>query len=1533
MGGRSDKLGNCYEGRWVVKQFLALLKEEIKSVVLEAIGDDEQGVDLWIRKLDNTRECQQCKARNRSDASWSISTLKNRNVFKYIKNQLDNASDVTYYFVSAVPFINFRDLCFRAKNNNGNEELFYENQVANSPEMKKLFFDFTEAMRLDVSVKDDILHAMLYLRRINFICYQDDTEAKYDLLDTIQRFLIGDAESIYALLANFAEENDFLGKEITANILTNYLFKHGFMLRNLNRDERILPRILELNADFEECFSPIQDTFIPRNEVDKCITYIMEGKSIILHGEAGYGKSGCVLGAIRQLKEQNIPVLAIKLDRRIPKDTAQKYGESLGLSASPIHCLSALSNKHCVLILDQLDAIRWTSMHNRSAIDVCRELIREAKNINSDETISVSIVLVCRTFDFNNDSTIKSLFHKDNPHEDVWKEIKISQLDEETVRKFTAPYYVTFSTKLTQLLRIPNNLFIWSKLDSGHKSLNYASTVDLIRGLWKQLCEQCEKHEIAYTALNDLKLTLMDKITQKKEQSVPDILLQSFPPIAIDFAISQGLLLRTGNFIGFTHQSFYDYFLVEKMLVIYYENKCGVEDILGALEEQTPARRYQLQMFLQILLDTDAERFLKCGKTVLESPKIRLHMKFVFLELFGQVEFLTPSMRTLVDDYIANTEWSSHFLNTTVLGRPVFVKYLIESACIGSWLSDDRYTAALHLLKSTNNALQNEIVELLRPLAFQSETFDSEIFSTLCWKIEDDSDSMFAFRMELLNHYPNMWTHYYDMISLAKENAQRTVKLFAHCLTKTEKRADTHMSGLNETKLKEFDAMAVSNPCLIWETFMPLINEQTKNTTYYYDSALNGYRFSHYHDEEDLGRVLVRLLKVSTKKLIEENAPLFLEKCTSFLSSTSFVVNEILISSFELLPIEHSDFVLAWLMSDSPRHLFCRTGIYEEELYLAKQLIAKFSSFCSEDIFNKLESFIYYYHEEDESEYARYRFSVHKNAKTSDCKLYYWPYWGEVQTYLLPALDSVRVSEKSKQLIGVLSRRFSGYYCHHIQHRGHSGWVASSISGKTERFSDKRWIQIITNPKVKQAAIKHHWKEVPGGFLETAPRLFAQTFEGAAVNNPERYAKLALQLPNDTDPFYICAIYNLLGKSKNEKAESSEGQPIEFELVQKIIYKFGFGDTKPSVARAFCSIVRNRPNEDWNKDIINQIINIALNYDESKSEEPVHNIEGNAQNEEKNYERLNTKWFNSIRGVAVDALVNLLFSNENLYDIILPVAKQLAIDPIAAIETPVIELTAAIYNTDKDLAIKLMDNLITMDIRIAGHHYAFNMIIWSFLKSPEKYADVIMLLYLSSDEYLVKQGAAMLTNVYLLYDYHPFENILFDECSKTDAQLQGISRVAKQCLQDNKYREKGKRILEALLIYSGEWAHSYSQLFYNDLLHAEEDMRLIKEILIAKPHKVLHAFSEYVQKNGFDLSQYSDVLLRICENLTEVIEEDKKSGNYYGLMSELPALISQLFDCTIDNTVLNQKCLDMWDLLFEKQVGETRQLSQSIMEM
>jgi len=102
----------------------------------------------------------------------------------------------------------------------------------------------------------------------------------------------------------------------------------------------------------------INDRLVHRAETDLAVRQIEKGHSVILHGKAGAGKSGCVEEIIQYLNAQHILYLGIKLDKNVPETSADEYGKKLGLPESPIYCLNTLSaGSPCVLILDQLEKV------------------------------------------------------------------------------------------------------------------------------------------------------------------------------------------------------------------------------------------------------------------------------------------------------------------------------------------------------------------------------------------------------------------------------------------------------------------------------------------------------------------------------------------------------------------------------------------------------------------------------------------------------------------------------------------------------------------------------------------------------------------------------------------------------------------------------------------------------------------------------------------------------------------------------------------------------------------------------------------------------------------------------------------------------------------------------------------------------------------------------------------------------------------------------------------------------------------------
>ncbi|TDE67045.1 hypothetical protein E0E02_09130, partial [Streptococcus sp. KCJ4932] len=191
-GGRADKLGNRYEFNWIVLKIIDIVAEEIDAIKIEPIGEEEHGVDIWIRYKDGKKEAQQCKGRNGSKEYWTLSDLNQKGILKNWKEHLERDSTNTVSLVSPLPFTNLSDLIYRAQTNDDNQS-FIKFQVENSSEMKKLLSNYVQY--LELSVEEDIAKIIDFLIRTKIRSEPYPEDEKF-IEDKIRQYFIGDASGI-----------------------------------------------------------------------------------------------------------------------------------------------------------------------------------------------------------------------------------------------------------------------------------------------------------------------------------------------------------------------------------------------------------------------------------------------------------------------------------------------------------------------------------------------------------------------------------------------------------------------------------------------------------------------------------------------------------------------------------------------------------------------------------------------------------------------------------------------------------------------------------------------------------------------------------------------------------------------------------------------------------------------------------------------------------------------------------------------------------------------------------------------------------------------------------------------------------------------------------------------------------------------------------------------------------------------------------------------------------------------------------------
>lgn len=811
-GGRADKQGNRYEINCIIYELLKILNETNYSVIVEALGIDEVGTDILVTTFDGKKEHQQCKARNASKEYWDISDLKGKGIFFSWKTQLNRDNNRRVSLVSPMTCSFLFDLHNRACNTSGNAEDFYDIQIMkSSKEFRKFYKSFCKEMDLNSEKEVDVLKSIDYLKRI-FYKQISEYELEERISQNIQYLFNSEQKLVYNALLSFATAENILGKEITQSLLSDYFIKQEIILRLKEGDKRIAPRIEEINQEYRENFRALQGTLIYRDEFDDCIKSIENEKSTIISGGAGSGKSGCTEAILNYCEERKIPHIAIKLDQRIPYKNCEIWGKGLGLPSSIAHSLHCTSrNENAVIILDQLDALRWTQANSSEALAVCLELIRQVEYLNYERKKKIIIIFVCRTYDLENDNNIKSLFKKKESSEKVWKIIKVGDFKEDVVKDIIGKNYEQLSFILKRLLRIPSNLYIWQHLEKKEIYGDGLTTSHLIDKWFEQICRKSITMGLQQRTITETKIRIVDVLEKTGRLYVPKQIL-NVEEAGLDYLISSEIVVIQNDRVGFVHQSILDYFMSQRMMEKYFQVQ-KLENIIGEKCRQTPGRRYQVQMFLQNLLEYNSEDFIIFGKEMLISDNIRYYVKYVFYEILGQIQEPDDNIIQFIIDNCENEIYGNYLLNNVIFTRKQYITILRNQGVLERWYSmEEKKSIVFNLLTSIAPNLDVEDISFIERHAFSDKSDDEQFMRCFLHDITQESDEMFELRMMFYEHYPKYAKEIYiDVKTMMNQFEGRTIRLISFLLKNKIKSQGRYVYRYEEELVDSDNSFLVDN--------------------------------------------------------------------------------------------------------------------------------------------------------------------------------------------------------------------------------------------------------------------------------------------------------------------------------------------------------------------------------------------------------------------------------------------------------------------------------------------------------------------------------------------------------------------------------------------------------------------------------------------------------------------------------------------------------------------------------------------------
>lgn len=1284
--------------------------------------------------------------------------------------------------------------------------------------------------------------------------------------------------------------------------------------KSLEDNDRIMLRLIELNQEYKAAFIPLGNGLINRKEFSMCRETIDSGNSLIIHGKAGRGKSGCTLDIINFCEEKALPYLAIKLDKRIPSMTAEKWGKDLGLPASVSHSIHSISkNERAVIILDQLDALRWTMAHSRDALLVCAEIINQVKRLNIERENKISIVFVCRTHDLENDNNIKSLFRKVDSEEDViqWSRVKVNELDEDLVRSTVGKRYEQLTSKLKNMLRIPSNLYIWQQLDPSKVYEECSTASHLVSEWWGQLSDKCFEYGLGENNLIQIKDKMITFLERSNRIFIPLTILNENKS-SLEFLSSNAFLIIQNNKVSFAHQSILDCFLAEKMLQRYYDGE-DVIDIIGSKEKQTPGKRYQVQMFMQNLYEFESQDFISAGQRIFEAEQVRYFVKFVFLEILSQIENPDGNIQYFILNSCENEIYNSPIINNVLYSRPKYIRLLREHGILEKWFNDpSKKELVIKLLVSMSPNYETDDIDFIEKYLFNSREDDNKLSKFFMYDINQDTDDLFELRMKFYNRSPQMADMYLDLKSMLKKCEIKSIRLLAFLLENKIKSKGRIIYKYEEEFLYEDSEIFIKNGEEVLNLLMPYIPTENEGSLLYSDWSERTYH------KGSLERACIQIIKKANAAIIGQEPEKFLESYKEFLGKGNYLFNEIILDGLYRLPERYSDLVITYLYGDFNSNIFDRTSGHGDELFIAKKILKKHSQYCSENNFNELEKQVVNYVSPDAKDRYIYRLDYNKERKGHTV---YWSFWGDFQKEILEVLPNERLSHQTKELIRTLSRKFPNGTTLYKNSNGYGGWVSSPVAGK--KLSNKNWIKIVTNSKINHKS-PSRWKEVSGGIIDNSIEEFARSFGDAASEEPERMINIALLNKDKIMDVYVDSLFSGVAYSKDL-------DNVPEKLLENIIITFSY-DYSSYRANYICSIIQNKKNTKWSQMVLDILKDIAVNHKNPKMDKP--NVTSSKDKEMRSFDMLESNAINCVRGNAARAIEQLLWNESALFEQFKDTIEKLTDDENPAVNLASIFALWPSYNIEKDWASERILNLYEQDHRLAGFHDTKNMLFRLYPKYCERVLKVIEVCYESEDEKIIEMGAFCLSEMFILKN--EFVEVINNVDRMSEVQARGILQMTTNYFNKDEFNSLAKEIICKFESSTLDLEMPISRLFYDNLIDLKRDKDFIIEIMNSRlSGRTIYAFVHYLEENSKSLVDYKDIIIsmsyHLIKNNNSIVE------NMWGIEDEISKLIIGLYDETSGSPIpdikdIAKECLDIWDLMFEKQIGPIRSLSQKLMD-
>lgn len=667
-GGIADKLGNRYEAKWLVRNFIDVVANKAQWLKFEGVETEYQGFEFAIGRGETT-EWHQTKV-SAPKGNWTINALKNEGVLKSFSNRFAADVNAHCFFVSQDNAKDFRTLTDKARIASTSDQY---GEIL-SDDQKRHFDQLKEEWQQD----DEILLDWLKRSNVEIIPERE--------LDSLNEsfgglYFYDGGENTFSDLRELLENH--FNITLTCDTARQAIKAHGTLkFKEWSFDPTIHARLNEENEAYLQTYTPFGagGETIARLQSETLIDEILKADGpelVLLTGIAGSGKSGVVRSAMAQLRALDVPLLAFRVDHYLSCSTREELGRKLtGREEGPVTTLKGTyPDKTAIIFIDQIDAVSEVSGRDGQVKEVIFRLISDASFFGG-----VRIVVACRTFDLESDPRLKRLKEANRTkHIDIplfdWKE------DVEPILINRGVEISLFTEPQRQLLLLPVNLAVFLEIDDPGFLFNSRAS------LHEKLIEKKQRiisreRKPSWSLIQPLS-AMCAWMSQRQKLDAPAGVLDSYAN-AVDILTSEGLIVSSRGKINFFHESFFDHIYARTFV----NEEQTLIDFLTTTEQHL-FRRTQVRQILEALRQNDYDRYIIELSKVLSSQDIRFHIKTAICKWMSSLEQSHEDEFEIISRFNETSGSFHQFFRSAVLSTHTWFDLLNEKGWIKSQIDGD----------------------------------------------------------------------------------------------------------------------------------------------------------------------------------------------------------------------------------------------------------------------------------------------------------------------------------------------------------------------------------------------------------------------------------------------------------------------------------------------------------------------------------------------------------------------------------------------------------------------------------------------------------------------------------------------------------------------------------------------------------------------------------------------------------------------------------------------------------------------------